>query len=278
MCRELRTCETAAKIGDAKLPSPQVVKVKTLVEVARARADCASGANALAVAKLECFINALEELKPTDVPNLAAWRSFVDLHCPAGWEANLHFDHVLTFCFGFDSATASALRTHKHTTQDPKTGEVKVETLETYAVRWLSKGMGAYGPVGSLGDVVNLTIAMLNKGVPVDQSEDAIVGALKRMKALIGEAAAGKPAALAAVWRPTHLQHDAESDDTLSWVLSERVRRVLRAPKLRVIAQIGVDPRLDCVASHLQSKGNIVFRDGDSRNVVAVLKNFAHIK
>ena len=255
----------------------KVVKVKTLLEVAKARADCASGANAAAVAKLEGFVNAFEKLKPADVPNLAAWRAFIGKHCPAGWEGKLHFDHVLTFCFGFDAATAKALREHKHETKDPKTGEVEVKKLEEFSVRWLSKGLGAYGPEGCLGDAVNLTLAMLNEGSPKDQSEGALVAALNQMKAIIAEAAAGQPASLAALWLPTHLQHDGESDDTLAWLLLERVCRVLRAPQLRVIAQVSTDARLDGVAALLASKGNLVFRDDDSRNAEAVLKNFAHI-
>ena len=52
---------------------------------------------------------------------------------------------------------------------------------------------------------------------------------------------------------------------------------MLRAPQLRVIAQVSTDARLDGVAALLASKGNLVFRDDDSRNAEAVLKNFAHI-
>ena len=63
----------------------KAVKVKALVSVARARADCASGANAAAITKLDAFITAFEKLKPADVPNLDAWRAFVGTYCPAGW-------------------------------------------------------------------------------------------------------------------------------------------------------------------------------------------------
>ena len=255
----------------------KAVKVKTLVEVARARADCASGANAAAITKLDGFISAFEKLSAADVPNLEAWRAFVGTHCPKGWEGKLHFDHVLTYCFGFEQATAKALREHKHETKDPKTGEVEVKKLEEFSVRWLSKGLGAYGPVGCLGDAVNLVLAMLYDAEPADKSESALVDALMLMKHLLSEAAMGRPSALAALWRPTHLQHDCESDDTLAWLLLERMRRLLRSEPLRVLAQVGEDPRLDTLAAHLASKGNIVFRDADSRNVEAVLKNFAHL-
>ena len=256
----------------------KAVKIKILVAVARERADCAMGANAAAVIKLDAFVSAFEKLNPTHVPNLASWRAFVSQHCPDGWEAKLHFDHVLTYCFGFEAPTAQALRAHKHESTDPKSGEVEVKSLEEFSVRWLSKALGAYGPIGCLGDAVNLTLAMLHDTEPKDKSEGTLVGALARVKRLLDEAAGGRPADLAALWRPTHLLHDCESDDILAWLLLERVRRLLRDTPLHVLAQLGTDQRLDVLAAHLAAKGSVVFRDDDSRNVEAVLQNFAHLK
>ena len=109
---------------------------------------------------------------------------------------------MLTFCFGFDAATAKALREHKHETKDPKTGEVEVKKLEEFSVRWLSKGLGAYGPVGCLGDAVNLVLALLYDAEPADKSESALVDALMLMKHLLSEAAMGRPSALAAARPP----------------------------------------------------------------------------
>ena len=82
---------------------------------------------------------------------------------------------------------------------------------------------------------------------------------------------------LSGLWLPTHLLQDAESDDTLSWLLLERVRRLLGAGPLRVMLQLGAEEKLDKVAAHMASKGAVVWRDAGSKNGDAVLKNHAHI-
>ena len=79
-------------------------------------------------------------------------------------------DHVLTECFGFEAQTAKEIRATEHEEKDAKTGKVEVSKLEHYGVRWLSKGLGAYGPVGWLGDAVNLVLAMQNEAQPKDVS------------------------------------------------------------------------------------------------------------
>ena len=255
----------------------KAVKVQPLVAVARARADCASGANKAAVDKLAAFLAEFEALTPSAVPDLATWRGFVGKHCPAGWEGKLHFDHLLTHCFGFEPATAKALGEHQHESTDAKTGAKEVKSLQEFSLRWLAKGLGAYGPEGCLGDAVNLTLAMLHPQPPADMSEAALVAALGDMRRRLDAAAAGDAAALASLWVPTHLQHDGESDDTLSWLLLERVVRLRGGAALRVLAQVSADAKLDGVAAHLAAHGNTVFRDSDSRNGDAVLKNFAFL-
>ena len=252
-------------------------KVKTLVSVARTRSDCASGPNAAAVEKLDRFITEFEKLSASDIPSLKEWKAFCAKHCPTGYEGKLHFDHVLTFCFGFEPDTAAALRAHKHEIKDPASGEVEVKSLQEWSVRWLSKSLGAYGPDGCLGDAVNLALAMLHREQPDDVSEAALVAALTNVRAMLDRAARGQTSDLAACWLPTHMQMDAEADDTLSWLLAERARRLLQLEPLRVLCQLGTEPKMDAVASHIASKGAIVFRDPESKNADAVLKNFAHL-
>ena len=134
-----------------------------------------------------------------------------------------HFDHALT------RASVSRRRPPprscsrtEHEEKDAKTGKVEVSKLEHYvgAVA-LRRALGAYGPVGCLGDAVNLVLAMQNEAQPEDVSERVLVAALKRMKAALDN-----PAQLDGLWLPTHLQHDCELDDTLSWLLLERVRQL----------------------------------------------------
>lgn len=254
-------------------------KVRALVEVARARVDCASGPNASAVERLDRFVTEFEALSPAAVPNLTEWHAFIAQHCPVGWEANLHFDFILPFCFGFEASTAIALRAHKYESTDRKTGEVEVASLEQYAVRWLSKAFGAFGPNGCLGDAVNLVLAMQHDEPPASLDNDACVHALQTMRDQIASAAAGQADALRSLWLPTHLQQDGESDDTLAWLLLVRVRQLLKLKEpLHVLAQIGTDPRLDTVATLMASKGASVFRDTNSRNAEAVLRNFEHLR
>ena len=73
------------------------------------------------------------------------------------------------------------------------------------------------------------------------------------------KAALDNPADLEGLWLPTHLQHDCELDDTLSWLLLERVRQ-LRGGELKVLVQLPPDARLDAAAAHFASKGGLVFR------------------
>ena len=155
---------------------------------------------------------------------------------------------------------------------DKKSGAVEVKDLETFSVRWLAKALGAYGPEGCLGDAVNLALAMKHATPHPDQSEATIVSTLDELKLKLDAGGANHFS-----WVPTHLQHDAESDDTLSWLLLERVRRLIGAEPLRVLVQLPVDARLDAAAAHFAAKGCTVFRDPDSRNADAVCKNLAHL-
>ncbi len=100
-------------------------KIRTLIAAGRARADCKTGPNAAALDKMERFVGEFEALQSSQVGTLADWRSFVGRFCPEGWDGKLHFDHVLTFCFGFDETTARELRKQKHENKDEKTGEVR---------------------------------------------------------------------------------------------------------------------------------------------------------
>ena len=85
---------------------------------------------------MEGFVDAFSALSGADVPSLDAWRAFVDGHVanPGEWEGTLHFDHVLSACFGFDATTAAELRRQKHEETDSKTGKVEVRTLEEFSV------------------------------------------------------------------------------------------------------------------------------------------------
>ena len=173
---------------------------------------------------------------------------------------------MLTACFGFEDATSEALRaTMREGREDGQSGGVEVEHF-----RCGLKGLGAFGPVGCLGDAVNLVLAMQNEAQPEDVSEVALVSALERMKSALDE-----PSELRSLWVPTHLAHDCETDDTLSWLLLERVRLLRGEGAPKVLVQLPrtrgstrlhhLHPRVACLPG----------RGFEERR--AVLKNVAHM-
>merc|ERR1711920_19099 len=93
----------------------------------------------------------------TSIESVSDWETFVNKHAKPGWQAKLHFDHLLDN-FGFEKEASDLLRKTEFTKEN---GE-KV-SFEQHSFRWLSKAFGAYGPEGSLTDVVNLTFAMTDQ-------------------------------------------------------------------------------------------------------------------
>merc|ERR1712224_737002 len=85
------------------------------------------------------------------------WDKFMLKHVQQGWEAKLHFDHILSN-FGFTTEETNDIREKKFTKPDGE--EV---TFEQHAFRWLSKAFSAYGPPGALTDVVNVIFAMTDE-------------------------------------------------------------------------------------------------------------------
>ena len=187
----------------------------------RSRKWSDQGRGAVHILQFTCFGYVQQINSPAD------WQSFVDrfVVCPGQWMSKLHFDHLLTGCFGFDPALAARLQTQTITvTWDGKDESV---TLQHWSLRWLSKALCAYGPKGCLGDVVNLALAMLFPVAPSGISETEICVVLSKVKDLLHTPTALLKAIDAgAVWIPTHLQHDAERDDTLCWLLLERMSQV----------------------------------------------------
>merc|ERR1719145_498910 len=112
--------------------------------------------NAKAVQKLKDFVEEFQGLG-TSIKNVSDWEAFVNRHAKPGWQAKMHFDHLLDN-FGFEKEASDLLR---KTIFEKADGE-KV-TFEQHAFRWLGKALSAYGPEGALTDVVNLTFAMMDQ-------------------------------------------------------------------------------------------------------------------
>ena len=79
------------------------------------------------------------------------------------------------------------------------------------------------------------------------------------------------------LWIPTHLQHDCELDDTLAWLLLERLCQLAAASPPRVLVQLPTESRFDKPAGHFRNHGGSVFRDPHSKNAEPVSKNLAHL-
>ena len=79
------------------------------------------------------------------------------------------------------------------------------------------------------------------------------------------------------LWFPTHFQHDAETDDTLCWLLLERLSRMLHQPSPKILVQLPAGKEFHSIAQHMRSKGVTVFLDADSHNAKAVLENLNYV-
>mmetsp|Transcript_126718 Transcript_126718/g.253284 ORF Transcript_126718/g.253284 Transcript_126718/m.253284 type:complete len:380 (-) Transcript_126718:139-1278(-) len=242
----------------------RIVNVKTLLDVARARPDCAEGPNVDAITKLERWVDAFHNLSSDSIPNLDAWHRFVEQYVPPGWQLKLHFDHVLSN-FGFQEATAKELQ--HHPIEDH---EGKATTLQHSCLRWLAKSFAAYGPKGCLTDVANLVFAMQTDIVPSNVSETDVVACLKGFNQRL---ATGR---FNGLWIPDMLLMDCELDDTLVWLLLDYINQhTQHTNPLKVLAQLPQDPELDWVAEKINVRGSDVFRDPGSRNAEAVKHNFS---
>jgi len=222
--------------------------------------------NVEAVDKLEAFCKDFVTLDTPDglkITNPDLWEAFVAKHVSWGWQDRLHFDHVLTGNFGFGEDMATALR-EKTVKIMEKDKEMEV-TLEHHALRWLAKAFKGYGPVGCLTDVVNLVYAIFKMEQPSEAREDAAVEAVQKLQEKMDKGDFSE------LWIPTHLVHDAESDDSLSWLLLEYIHSKMGS-QLQVLIQLPQDEKIDPISAYLTShSSNVqVFRDKDSSNGKAV--------
>jgi len=198
------------------------------------------------------------------------WIEFVEKHAPKGWQDRLHFDVVLVENFGFDREVSDKLKSTTIQVQE-KDSMVDV-SLEHHSLRWLTKAFKGYGPVGCLTDLVNLVYAMLNLPQPAEAEEQAAIAAIEQMKDKLAKGD------FKGMWIPTHLVHDAESDDSLSWLLLEHVHQ-LQKTQLQVLIQLPADEKIDDFVNYMKTDHPVtklrptrlqVFRDKDSSNQKAV--------
>jgi len=221
------------------------------------------------VTALEDFIISFEALDSSSMNGLDKWEAFIRRFIKIGrdenWRHSLHFDTILSL-FGFEASTSKALQDSPH----------EGKNLTQTSLRWLSKAMGAYGPKGCFGDIVNLAYATL-KIEPQEgakHSEAEIVQVLLRLgKVLRGDMEEEEMAE--ALWLPTHLVHDAESDDIMVLLVLDCMHR-RAGTRLQVLTQLPSESSIDQVAHHFEARipHCSIYRDPHSGNGSAIKSHF----
>jgi len=244
-----------------KMVQGKMSKVRDMIKYCDETWEIGMTSNA-ATRKLQKFVEEFEALSEADIKSVSDWEAFVGKHAKPGWQAKLHFDHLLSN-FGFEETASNTIRRAHFTTAD---GEVI--DFEQYALRWLCKAFSGYGPSGALVDVVNLVFALTQDsyhGLDDIQIAEKI-GAVARLCA--GEGCT------ASLWIPTHIFIDAELDDTLVWVLAECLCK-RENKKLRVLIQLPPDTDFDELAAKwMKIPGCDVWRDPDACNAPALRKTY----
>jgi len=215
-----------------------------------------------ALTKYKAFCEEFQSLDGGKM-NLEAWKQFISKHNPNGWEDNLAFDDVLVKNFGFSKDTSDKLRTM--TKQVEEKGEMTEVSYEQHSLRWLTKAYKAYGPVGCQTDVINLAFAMMRVEPPKEADESQALEVFQKFKDKLVKKD------LEDLWIPTHLIHDGEIDDALTWLVLEYVHS-LQGTKLEVIIQMPQDDSSEQVCTFMESHPTKprTFKDPDSGNA----KNF----
>jgi len=117
-------------------------------------------------------------------------------------------------------------------------------------------------------DVVNLIFAMTSL-IPTKMQEGQVAEHVDDFREQLIE-----KKDLSDLWIPAYFVMDAESDDTMSWVLLKYIHN-LRGTKLQTFIQLPADSSLDEIAAKLEGIPDaFVFRDPNARNLKPVQKNF----
>jgi hypothetical protein len=215
-----------------------------------------------ALTKYKHFCEEFQSLDGSKM-NVEVWQKFISKHNPKGWEENLRFDEVLVKNFCFSKDTSDKLRTM--TKQVEEKGEMTEVNYEQHSLRWLTKAYKAYGPVGCQTDLINLAFAMMKVEPPKEADESQALEVFQKFKdKLVNKDVKD-------MWIPTHLIHDGEIDDALTWLVLEYVHS-LQGTNLKVIIQMPQDDSCEQVCKFMESHPMKprTFRDSDSGNA----KNF----
>jgi len=243
-----------------KFVQEKIPKVRDMIKYCDQTPEIA-GSNAAAIRKLEKFVQEFEAINGASIKGLSDWEAFVGKHVEPGYQAKLHFDHLLTN-FGFTEVASNTLRKEGITNAD---GEVV--NFENHAFRWLSKALSGYKPPCALTDVVNFVFASTQDSY--DGLDDVQIA--EKIQQFLAKVREGSTANL---WIPTYFFMDAELDDGLVWVLAEYLCK-RNNKELRVLVQLPPDKEFDELAAKWEkAPGCAVWRDPDARNAGALRKAY----
>ena len=131
--------------------------------------------------------------------------------------------------FGMDAKTALEIQ---NTKIDDDGEQV---TLRHYSLRWLGKAFAAYGVEGCLTDVANLLFAM-NGEPPSTKPPPTESEIVRGVEEVVEKLREGK---FAELWIPSHMIHDAETDDMLAWLMLKYVHKCMgKEQDFRVLVQV----------------------------------------
>ena len=218
---------TLPRYGLSGFIQGKMFKVRRLISEARKRDDCQSGVNAEAISRLERFVEAFAALRTDEIDGPDAWHRWVSSFTADDWMEKQEFSHLLSN-FGFSPETAKEIQLTEIDDRWDDGSTVKT-TLEQYSLRWLSKAFAGYNVVGCLTDVANLIFAMKGKPPTPKPTEEEVVIIVREVAQKLREGE------FKGLWIPTHMIHDAETDDLLSWLLLKYVNRGSAGSSLQVV-------------------------------------------
>jgi hypothetical protein len=203
--------------------------------ISRMQSDCADDMqdpkNKEALDRLERFVSKIEQSKDGDVVTADGWIGYLDdFFKTKDWIKGLNVHVLLSKVFGFTNELNDKVKRIKHDKEDTD--------MTSFGIRWLSKAFETFGLKGPVCDAVNLAVAMMGLAPCPDPkaehcNKDKVIMPLLRD---FGELfRAGQFDRLK--WVPTHLVHDSELDDMLTWLLLEHIHRC-QGTKLEVMVQL----------------------------------------
>lgn len=157
---------------------------------------------------MEAFRDKYLELDGSTIKTSEDWMNYMKNVCgfPDGWERNLHYNVVLTYCFGCDPDVSAKVR------QTPIQDGNDASKIEHYSFRWLFKAMASIDMNGCKTDVVNGAMALLRwPNRKLDGSrhgEEDCAAALNTVADLLINGWENED-----LWIPDVHMHDAEVDD-----------------------------------------------------------------